>query len=169
MTFFLVIDLFRVLYMVFFHRGAKSAADIDTGGPKSLLFNKITILPLIFLSWRVAKLHCQFRWGAWPDLPPGSATDLDSCLSTQSALELGPSHCPNGSLGQDLGLGGFAFALKMPELGNPNLVPNGSMNYVSQLGPVSITKISPNRACQMGPRQRPITLLSGDFVLDKHL
>src|SRR6218665_4159458 len=56
MTFFLVIDLFRVLYMVFFHRGAKSAADIDTEGPKSLLFNKITILPLLFL----AKLHCQF-------------------------------------------------------------------------------------------------------------
>src|SRR6218665_2324815 len=27
---------------------------------------------------------------------------------SQSALELGPSHCPNGRLGQDLGFGGFA-------------------------------------------------------------
>src|SRR6218665_1596708 len=39
----------------------------------------------------------------------------------QSALELGPSHCPNGRLGQDLGFGGFAFALKLPELLNTNL------------------------------------------------
>src|SRR6218665_2036055 len=40
---------------------------------------------------------------------------------TQSALELGPSHCPNGRLGQDLGFGGFAFVLKLPELLNTNL------------------------------------------------
>jgi len=39
----------------------------------------------------------------------------------QSALELGHSHCPNGRLGQDLGLGGFAFALKLRELLNTNL------------------------------------------------
>src|SRR6218665_143419 len=32
-----------------------------------------------------------------------------------------PSHCPNGRLGQDLGFGGFAFALKLPELLNTNL------------------------------------------------
>ena len=42
--------------------------------------------------------------------------------STQSAPELGPSHCPNGRLGQDLGFGGFAFALKLPELLNKNLL-----------------------------------------------
>ena len=41
--------------------------------------------------------------------------------TTQSALELGPSHCQNGRLGQDLGFGGFAFALKLPELLNANL------------------------------------------------
>src|SRR6218665_2103431 len=41
--------------------------------------------------------------------------------TAQSALELGPSHCPNGRLGQDLGFGGFAFALKLPELLNTNL------------------------------------------------
>ena len=41
---------------------------------------------------------------------------------TQSALELGPSHCPNKRLGQDLGFGGFAFSLKLPEWLNTNLV-----------------------------------------------
>ena len=30
---------------------------------------------------------------------------------TQSALEFFPIHCPNGRLGQDMGFGGFAFAL----------------------------------------------------------
>ena len=42
-------------------------------------------------------------------------------MTTQSALGLGPIHCPNGRLGQDLGFGGFAFALKLPELLNTNL------------------------------------------------
>src|SRR6218665_1356630 len=41
---------------------------------------------------------------------------------TQSALEFCPIHCPNGRLGQDLGFGGSAFALKLPELLNRNLV-----------------------------------------------
>src|SRR6218665_1149801 len=46
----------------------------------------------------------------------------ESCESlTQSALEFSPIHCPNGRLGQDLGFGGFAFALKLPELLNRNL------------------------------------------------
>src|SRR6218665_832387 len=40
----------------------------------------------------------------------------------QSALEFCPIHCPNGRLGQDLGFGGSAFALKLPELLNRNLV-----------------------------------------------
>src|SRR6218665_2853773 len=43
---------FRVLLYVIFPWGGKSVADIATGGPKSLLFKKITILPLLFLSWR---------------------------------------------------------------------------------------------------------------------
>src|SRR6218665_2537923 len=42
-------------------------------------------------------------------------------LCAQSALEFCPIHCPNGRLGQDLGFGGFAFALKLPELLNRNL------------------------------------------------
>ena len=39
----------------------------------------------------------------------------------QSALEMGPIHCPNGRLGQDLGFGRLAFALKLPKLLNTNL------------------------------------------------
>src|SRR6218665_1227586 len=42
-------------------------------------------------------------------------------LTPQSPLEFCPIHCPNGRLGQDLGFGGIAFALKMPELLNTNL------------------------------------------------
>src|SRR6218665_4127914 len=40
---------------------------------------------------------------------------------TQAALEFCPIHFPNERLGQDLGFGGFAFALKLPELLNRNL------------------------------------------------
>src|SRR6218665_3352704 len=43
-------------------------------------------------------------------------------ILSQSALEFCPIHCPNGRLGQDLGFGGSAFALKLPELLNRNLV-----------------------------------------------
>src|SRR6218665_915925 len=42
-------------------------------------------------------------------------------MVTQSALEFCPIHCPNGRLGQDLGFGGIAFALKLPELLYRNL------------------------------------------------
>src|SRR6218665_3494904 len=104
---------------------------------------------------------------------------------SQSALELGHSYCPNGRLGQDLGLVGFAFALKLPELLNtnlptvreklgqtcivfpewsPNLVPNNAINLGAQLRPVSITKLSPNWACQMGPIHLIKFLLSGEFM-----
>src|SRR6218665_985771 len=95
MTFFsFVIDLFCVLYMVFFHRGgAKSAADIDRWGPNSLLFNKITIPPLLFLSRRGAKLHCQFRWGGHGRIcPSGSATVFKSTTTQRrSRLQHGYS------------------------------------------------------------------------------
>src|SRR6218665_990278 len=40
----------------------------------------------------------------------------------QSALEFSPIHCLNGRLGQDLGFGGFAFSLKLPELQKRNLI-----------------------------------------------
>ena len=40
------------------------------------------------------------------------------------------------------------------------------MNLGAQLGPVSITKLSPNWACQMGPIHCPKFLLSG---VDVHM
>src|SRR6218665_3692552 len=54
-------------------------------------------------------------------LHPPPYPRLNSQVSTQSALEFCPIHCPNGRLGQDLGFGGSAFALKLPELLNTNL------------------------------------------------
>src|SRR6218665_3274157 len=45
----------------------------------------------------------------WLDLTKcACAHDMSNRL-TQSALEMGPSHCLNGHLGQDLGFGGFAL------------------------------------------------------------
>jgi len=61
---------------------------------------------------------------------------------TQSALQFGPSHCPNGCSEQDLGFGGFAFAIWLPELLNTILLtiwaklgqtcscPNGTQMWV---------------------------------------
>src|SRR6218665_2707002 len=43
----------------------------------------------------------------------------------------------------------------------PNFVPNRAINWVSQLGPMSIAKLSPNWACQMGPIHLIKFLLSG--------
>src|SRR6218665_4166514 len=47
----------------------------------------------------------------------------------------------------------------------PNLVSNRAINWVSQLGPVSITKLSPNWACQIGPIHFIKFLLSGLRVI----
>src|SRR6218665_2949917 len=52
---------------------------------------------------------------------PNTIIHLFLGQTTQSALEFCPIHCPNGRLGQDLGFGGSAFALKLPELLNRNL------------------------------------------------
>src|SRR6218665_2217173 len=68
---FLVIDLFHILISYFSVVGAKSVADIDTGGgPKSLHFDKFAMLSLLFLPPREAKLHSQLRWGAMVGFPP---------------------------------------------------------------------------------------------------
>src|SRR6218665_1264887 len=108
-----------------------------------------------------------------PALLSGESDDPE--FPSQSALELGPSHCPNGRLGQDLGFGGFVFALKLPELLNTNL-PTVMQSYGkhllslmgpkfgNQLGPMSITKLSPNWACQMDPIYCPKLLLSGLYL-----
>ena len=55
MTFFLVIDLFRVLLCYFFHRGAKSAAYIDTGGQNP------------YFSTKSQYYHCSFCPGGGPN------------------------------------------------------------------------------------------------------
>src|SRR6218665_3849765 len=57
---------------------------------------------------------CEFSPGKYTGKPLAAT-------ASQSALEFCPIHCPNGRLGQDLGFGGFAFALKLPELLNRNL------------------------------------------------
>ena len=49
----------------------------------------------------------------------GGPLEIGPRATPQSALELGPSHCRNGRLGQDLGFGRFAFALKLPKLSSP--------------------------------------------------
>ena len=95
----------------------------------------------------------------------------------QTALAMGPSHFLNGHL--DLGFGGFAFALKLPEWLNtnlvtvrakleqtpsfPNLVSIKAMNLGDQLGPMGITKLSTNWAYQMGSIHFPKLLLSWSF------
>src|SRR6218665_985059 len=63
----------------------------------------------------------------------------------QSALELGQSHCPNGRLLQDLGFGGFAFVLKLPELLDTNLPTVRAM-----LGQASSFLIGPKFSSQQG-------------------
>src|SRR6218665_2888154 len=50
-----------------------------------------------------------------------NASKTAACI-WQSALKMGPSHCLNGHLGQDLGFGGFVFALKLPKWLNTNLL-----------------------------------------------
>src|SRR6218665_3299894 len=64
---------------------------------------------------------------------------------TQAALEFWPIHCPNGRLGQDLGFGGSAFALKLPELVNRNLVA-----VRAKLGQRSCFPNGPQIWCQIG-------------------
>ena len=63
----------------------------------------------------------------------------------QAALEFCPIHCPNGRLGQDLGFGGFAFALKLPELLNTNLAA-----VRAKLGQTSCFPNGPQIWCPIG-------------------
>src|SRR6218665_3139468 len=67
MTFFLVIDLFCVLYMVFFHRGAKSAADIDRGA-KFLTFQQNHNTSIFFSGPKGGQTPLPISMGGpWPD------------------------------------------------------------------------------------------------------
>src|SRR6218665_1597918 len=65
--------------------------------------------------------------------------------TSQSALEFCPIHCPNGRLGQDLGFGGSAFALNLPELLNRNLVA-----VRAKLGQTSCFPNGPQIWCPIG-------------------
>ena len=65
--------------------------------------------------------------------------------NSQSALEFCPIHCPNGRLGQDLGFGGSAFALKLPELWNTNLAA-----VRAKLGQTSCFPNGPQIWCPIG-------------------
>src|SRR6218665_2452632 len=69
----------------------------------------------------------------------------DCAPPPQSALEFCPIHCPNGRLGQDLGFGGFAFALKLPELLNRSLAA-----VRAQLGQTSCFPNWPRICCPIG-------------------
>jgi len=62
--------------------------------------------------------------------------------TAQSALELGSSHW---HLGPDLGFDGFAFALKLPELLNTNLV-----TVRAKLGLTSSCHNGPKIWCPIG-------------------
>src|SRR6218665_2611021 len=92
-------------------------------------------------------------WGESPCCPCGvGAYDLKETniqklpgLVTQSALEFFPIHCPNGRLGQDLGFGGFAFALKLPELLNRKLAA-----VRAKLGQTSCFPNGPQIWCPIG-------------------
>src|SRR6218665_26153 len=66
-------------------------------------------------------------------------------LMSQSALKFCPIHCPNGRLGQDLGFGGIAFALKLPELVNRNLP-----TVRAKLGQTSCFPNGPQIWCPIG-------------------
>src|SRR6218665_1618932 len=76
---FLVIDLFHVLISYFSVVGAKSVADIDTGGgPKSLHFDKFTMLSLLFLPPRGGQTPLPTSMGGHGRIcprPHGSATE----------------------------------------------------------------------------------------------
>jgi len=64
---------------------------------------------------------------------------------SQSALEFFPIHCPNGRLGQDMGFGGFVFALKFPEWLNTNLAA-----VRAKLGQTSCFPNGPQIWCPIG-------------------
>jgi len=67
------------------------------------------------------------------------------CGESQTALEFCPIHCPSGRLGQDLDFGGFAFALKLPELLNTNLAA-----VRAKLGQTSCFPNGPQIWCPIG-------------------
>src|SRR6218665_4140511 len=76
---------------------------------------------------------------------PIGLTSHNVSVTSQSALEFCPIHCPNGRLGQDLDFGGFALALKLPELLNTNLAA-----VRAKLGQTSCFPNGPQIWCPIG-------------------
>jgi len=83
---FLVIDLFNVLVWYFFRSGAKSIADVNRGGAKSLLFNKFTVLSLRFLPPRGGKLHWQLRLGGHGRICPPDPPLATGIITFESVI-----------------------------------------------------------------------------------
>src|SRR6218665_226754 len=104
-----------------FRRGAKSVADIDTGGPKSLLFDKFTVLSLLFLPSRGGPNSiANFDGGPWPDLPPpGSATGLLYLLYTADIPAIFSKHSSSGHLYAD-DVQAFVQGPPLPRLSMPS-------------------------------------------------
>src|SRR6218665_2913321 len=78
-------------------------------------------IPSIWLTSGTDHARNPGQMYVYVDLRCMRESDNSRFIITQSALEFCPIHCPNGRLGQDLGFGGIAFALKLPELLNRNL------------------------------------------------
>ena len=92
---------------------------VDTPKIRSLWVNVVVVVYYQLHQDVIAALPCLMTRGQGQPMWLGAKDRMEE--QPQSALEFGHSHCPNGRLGQDLGLGGFAFALKLPELLNTNL------------------------------------------------
>src|SRR6218665_2377966 len=94
----------------------------STRSSSSLTLSRPPVTSHLMFSNRVISITAPRLWNDLPpELPISSPPPPSLSITTQSALEFCPIHCPNGRLGQDLGFGGIAFALKLPELLNRNL------------------------------------------------
>src|SRR6218665_1507792 len=105
------------------------------------------IYSLVINYFRLTKNPNEFFYAQIHPTSEALCPNLHQCLCvfTQSALEFCPIHCPNGRLGQDLGFGGSAFALKLPELLNRNLVA-----VRAKLGQTSCFPNGPQIWCPIG-------------------
>src|SRR6218665_2693012 len=77
-------------------------------------------IPLLFTYFLCISFPPYFDHDAFMHHPM-HVLDAPGPTLSQSTLEFFLIHCPNGRLGQDMGFGGFAFALKLPQLLNTNL------------------------------------------------
>src|SRR6218665_1342473 len=83
----------------------------------------VLLFPANWLLWGCRNLGLAIRLrptlisqqlGLKPEWPQSSV--LQKTTLSQSALELGSAHCPNGGLGQHLGLGRFVYDPKVARM-----------------------------------------------------